>query len=242
MGEERMTLIAGIILPNGILMMSDTRTLENNNFVHNENTRKITAITRNILLGTSGFEANYHTAQVLRQTLYGKKRLTNENIRWCIANLYKQVSNFHLVERDFPEPLGHILLGEFNPVTYEYTLRVNSGENRELFSEYTEYNQVKDIALIGATPSINANVKNQILDFLDSIELGNPGAPRKIAELCHNIFKNEAENYKGINQKLYCIYLTTLNGRTVADTFFRDESGNEYKLDINDDSRDIKYK
>ncbi|PHD06609.1 hypothetical protein COF45_25075 [Bacillus wiedmannii] len=172
-----MTLIAGIILPFGILMLSNTCTLENNNFVHNENTRKITAITPNMLLGTSGFEANYNTAQVLRQTLYGKKRLTNENIRWCIANLYKRVSNFHLVVRDFPEPLGHILLGEF-----------------------TEYNLVKDIALIGSTPSINANVKNQTLGFLDSIELGNPGAPRKITELYHNIFKNEAETYKGINQ------------------------------------------
>lgn len=48
-----MTLIAGIILPNGILMMSDTRTLENKFFVHNENTRKITVITPNVLLGSS---------------------------------------------------------------------------------------------------------------------------------------------------------------------------------------------
>ncbi|AYY27371.1 hypothetical protein ACS2QC_17140 [Bacillus cereus group sp. Bce033] len=237
-----MTLIAGIILPNGILMMSDTRTLENKFFVHNENTRKITVITPNVLLGSSGFETTYHTAQVLRQTLYDKKRLTNENVRFCIEGLYKQVNNYHLVERDFPEPLGHILIGEFDPVKNEYSLHVNSGVDRELFSSYTDYREVKNIELIGANPLIRKNVKQKIAGILEGIALEESSAPRKIAELCHNIFKYEAETYQGINQRLYCIYLTTLNGRTVADTFFRDELGNEYKLDINDDSRDIVYK
>ncbi|MDZ5608578.1 hypothetical protein U2I54_16125 [Bacillus pseudomycoides] len=236
-----MTLIAGIILPNGILMMSDTRTLENKIFVHNEDTRKITFVTPTTLLGSSGSETVYHTAQVLRHTLYGKQRLTKDNIRTITQDLYQRVNLYHLVERDIPEPLGHILLGEFNPTKNEYTLYSNSGEGQELFSKYTEYKQLKDVVLVGSSHAIRETTKQQIQNFLDSIPLDQEGAPRKIAELCHNIFKQQAAIHHGINRKLYCIHLTTRNGLPIADAFLRDEFGKVYSIDPNEDSRDIHY-
>ncbi|TXR76951.1 hypothetical protein DN400_07530 [Bacillus sp. AR8-1] len=236
-----MTLIAGIILPDGILMMSDTRTLENNFFVHNEDARKITFITSHTLLASAGFETVNYTAQVLRQTLYGKKRLTRDNIRTLIQDLYQQVNLYHHVERDDNQPLGHILLGEFDPCKNEYTLRVNTGEGHELFSKYKDYKQLKDVVLIGSNHEIRETVKQQIQHFLDSISLNQEGAPRRIAEFCHNIFKQQAAIHHGINDKLYCIHLTTRNGLPAADAFLRDEIGKVHPLNPNEDSRDIHY-
>ncbi|PFV44149.1 hypothetical protein [Bacillus thuringiensis] len=75
-----MTLIAGIILPNGILVVSDTRATDIEGRILNEYRRKIIEVTPKTLIGTAGIGLTTSVALAKRQNLYNRSEniTTNE--------------------------------------------------------------------------------------------------------------------------------------------------------------------
>ncbi|EJS72918.1 hypothetical protein [Bacillus cereus] len=239
-----MTLIAGIILPNGILMVSDSREqLENTEEVHSEYRRKITLVTPTNILGVSGFDSTFYASQILRKTLFNKdEKFTPEERRACILDLYKHVNLLHLVERDIPEPVGHILLGELDHKQGKYSLLANHGVDR--FEKFTVYNKVKDMVLIGAYSELRDAVKKQIQDMLDNLNeetLNLPYIYEHISIECRKIFKEHSAQYNGINDKLYCVYLSTIEGQPSSAFYFFESDGSDHRIDEKQDGETINY-
>ncbi|MBZ4222524.1 hypothetical protein LAE98_10475 [Bacillus wiedmannii] len=239
-----MTLIVGIILPNGILMVSDSRAqIENKEEVQSEYTRKINIITPTNILGSAGFEPTLYTSQILRKTLFLKnEKLTTEEKQAFILKLYEHVNLLHLFKRDFKEPLGHILLGELNSDEGTYTLLSNYGEDG--FKNFKIHNKVKDTVVIGAYSQLRDTVKKQIQDILDTISeenLNRKDIHSTIALECHKIFKEHAAYYDGINDKLYCVHLSTIENDPSAVFYFLESDGSVHFIDKTQDGVEISY-
>ncbi|EMN7726846.1 hypothetical protein WB980_000090 [Bacillus cereus] len=239
-----MTLVAGIILPHGILMVSDSREqIENTEDSNSEYCRKISMITPTNILGIAGFEPSLYTAQILRKTLFLKNRkLTTENKRAWILKLYQHVNLLHLYGRDIKEPLGHILLGERNLEDGTYKLLSNYGVDG--FENFEIHDQVKNTVVIGAYLQLRETVKVQIQNILDTIsedELNRKEVHMTIALECHKIFREHAAHYNGINDKLYCVHLSTLDNDPSAHIYFLESDNSFYPIDCNQDGNRISY-
>ncbi|WP_264647958.1 Ntn hydrolase family protein [Bacillus thuringiensis] len=241
-----MTLIAGIILPNGILMVSDTRVKEGGVVVQDEDARKITFITPTTLIGTSGFEATYHTAQVLRETLYNNYRnMSITEKREKIFGLYKHVNKLHLTENTYRE-LGSILLGEYNQEDNTFNLVTNTGKGLTLFDNEIVYNKVKDTVIIGANEPLRDGIKYLIQEFLNKVPLdalNHPNFHSNISEYIRAMFIEAAHlsRYDGISDKLYCVYITTINGQPVKADYLIDSDGSFKKVHEKQNSKEILY-
>ena len=92
-----MILLIGVKLPRGILLVSDTREVdEKTEEIVSDIKRKITIITPTVFLAGSGSESNFYTAKVLRNCLYNSSsKLSTVNIRDNILKLYHQVTQLH---------------------------------------------------------------------------------------------------------------------------------------------------
>ncbi|MFJ8521413.1 hypothetical protein [Bacillus cereus] len=239
-----MTLIAGIILPNGILMISDSRAqIDKTEEVYSEYTRKITMVTPTNILGTSGHEPTFYAAQTLRQTLFKKdSKIELDDRRSFILDLYKHINLLHLYKHDFPEPVGHILLGELNLKESKFSLLSNYGSDN--FKEFTVYNKIKDIVVIGAYSQLRDTVEKQIQDMLVTIsedELNHKNVYARISIECHKIFKEHAAHYDGINDKLYCVHLSTIENDPSAVFYFLESDGSDHVIDSRQDGVEISY-
>ncbi|MDZ4442912.1 hypothetical protein ORM30_20895 [Bacillus cereus] len=239
-----MTLIAGIILPKGILMVSDSREqIEITDEVHNEYKRKITMVTPTNILGSAGFSTTFCAAQILRQTLFkNNAKFTSQEIRRYILEFYQHVNLLHLVGRDPSQPVGQILLAELDLKDEKYCLLSNYGIDR--FKNFTIYNKVKDVVLIGAHHEIRNSAKQQIqyvLDSLDENSLNLSYIYEPISLACHKIFKDLSVIYNGINDKLYCVYISTIEGKPSSSFYFLESDGSDHRIDEHQDGEIISY-
>ncbi|PGL92400.1 hypothetical protein CN943_21870 [Bacillus thuringiensis] len=238
-----MTLIAGIILPKGILMVSDTRSLETKtNNVANEYKRKITFLTPTVILGTAGQENTFRTAEVLRHALYpNHDNLTIDSQRDSIINLYKHVNSLHINDQPQLEYVGDILMAELDKEKNTYKLLYSSGSDE--FNGYTIYNQVKDVVLIGADIHIQNNVQSKIEAFLNSLsiqELNDTLIYDRLAKKCGQIFIEQAASYYGMNNKQYCVYLSMTEDNFPGNAvFLQDNNTKHHSLSHTEDGPTI---
>ncbi|MFC9417517.1 hypothetical protein ACIG6B_28610 [Bacillus mobilis] len=223
-------------------MASDTRAqIENTDDVNNEYRRKITMVTPTNILGISGFESTFYASQILRRTLYNKdNKFTIYDKRDCILDLYKHVNLLHLARRDIPEPVGHILIGELDCIQNKYTLLSNLAE--DCFEEFTVHNEVRNVVLIGANTAVRESVRPKIQNILDIINeqtLNHPNLHEYIAEECQKIFREQAVHYNGINDKLYCVHLSTLESKLSSAFYFLESDGTLYNIEPQQDGAEI---
>ncbi|MGA5662954.1 hypothetical protein ACPCZR_26230 [Bacillus bombysepticus] len=226
-----MTLIAGIILPKGVLMVSDTRSLDiKTDDIANEYKRKITFLTPTAILGTAGQENTFRTAEVLRHALYpNHDNLTINYQRDSIINLYKHVNSLHSNNQPLREYVGDILMAELDKEKNTYKLLYSSGADE--FNGYTIYNQIKDVVLIGADINIRNNVKSKIEAFLNSLstqELNDNLLYNRLAKKCGQIFIEQAASYYGMNNKQYCVYLSMTEDHFPGSAVFLLENNTKY--------------
>ncbi|HFK1756489.1 TPA: hypothetical protein ACGXQC_000855 [Bacillus cereus] len=237
-----MTLIAGIILGNGILMVSDSReTFEDTSDVFSEYRRKITFVTPAVTLGTTGYDSTFHAARILRRSLYNNwRKNTIEDQRKFILDFYRHVNLLHLANRTLQNPVGDILVAEYDATQNKYTLLSNDGMDH--FKEFTIHNQIRDTVLVGANKNVRDTTKSQIKDILQSLndtEINCYEAQEYVAKECQKIFKHQASEYPGINDKLYCVYSSTLNGQPAVAVYLIESDGTLHNLDKEQDGEDI---
>lgn len=239
-----MTLIAGIILPKGILMVSDTREMLHGTEIGNELVRKITRVTPGTILGTAGTGYSIATAKSLRKKLLDKVPTTPTSIRKDILDEYKNQNK--LFRKEYPNlgPMAYILLGEYNAISKTYTLLENTGEDDSLFDEIVVHNQLKDTAVIGSSLQLRTYVKGNIKTFLDSYSLDQMKEETFFPTLfitLKRIFAGYAEqdSVKDINDKLYCAYLSTSNNEPIVTTFLIDSDEEIYPVDGEQESEYI---
>ncbi|MBG0962452.1 hypothetical protein [Bacillus sp. SRB1LM] len=239
-----MTLIAGIILPNGVLMMSDTLVKQNGEDLF-EYGRKITRITPTTLLASSGTGYIWGTAQALRMALYASEDyMTIADKREIILSKYKQMHE-HYLTTDDTRIFGHFLIAEYNRTNSTYTLLTNKSEDPRCIDKLTEYNEIKDIAVNGAIPPITDAVKSNIQELLStysSNDLNEPFFHRKISKVCREIFKYYSYQNTSFNDKLHCVYLTTRNGLPYVDNYLCDSDGKCYDVDTEREDAEVIYK
>ncbi|PHD18274.1 hypothetical protein COF37_26050 [Bacillus wiedmannii] len=241
-----MTLIAGIILPKGILMVSDTREMRDGIHIANELARKITLITPGTIIGTAGTGFSVDTAISLRKNLSDKVPTTPTSIREAILDEYKNKNKY--VRARFPHlgPMAYILLGEYDDTTKTYTLLENTGKGDSLFDEIKIYNQLKDTVVIGSSLQLRTAVKNKIKSLLNTRSPEQMNEDTFFMELSHvlkGLFKKYAdqEGVKDVNDKLYCAYLTTTNNHPIVYTYFFDSNKEYYPIDREQDGEYIQF-
>jgi hypothetical protein len=235
-----MTLISGIVLPRGILLVSDTRQVNEITFDEPmDRNKKLTVLTPDIILGGSGHENSWHTAQILRNTLYNiSSNLKRENILDTISKIFNVTNNLNLQSKGMP--LGEIVLSEYDKSSERFLLHYSSGSNN--FSSIETKRNVKDTVLIGSTKSIQKEVGSSIKSFLDNIpdeHLTNEVIYKIISEEIHRMYRHL--NDKSISKSVYCIYLTCVDGISATDTYYIDESGKLYNIDIKDSGKAIQF-
>lgn len=155
---------AVIILPKGILKVSDKREMREGIQIASQLARKITLVTPGTILGigTTGTGFSIDTAISLRKNLFDKVPTTPTSIRENILDEYK---NKH-VRKVLPDlgPMAYILLGGYDDTTKTYRLLENTGKGDSLFDEIKIHNQLKDTVLIGSSLQLRTTVK-RILSF-----------------------------------------------------------------------------
>ncbi|WP_264647959.1 Ntn hydrolase family protein [Bacillus thuringiensis] len=240
-----MTLIVGIILDNGILMMSDSRErLENSFNIKCENKRKITIVTPNMILGTAGSEVTFHTARILRQSLYNNfENLTADDCRKSILDLYSHVNLLYSLNHPQKLPIGDILIGEYDNLTNNFSLL--SVDEINGFTKFTTHNQKQDVLIIGADDNLRRTAKSQVKKIVneftkDSIQTSDTHF--YIAKKCQEIYKNLATTYMGINDNLYCVHLSTFNNKVTCSTYFLENNENIYNIPLSQDGEIIDLK
>ncbi|MDA2163858.1 hypothetical protein PDN54_27190 [Bacillus cereus group sp. Bc252] len=218
-----MTLIAGIVLPNGILMVSDTRSIyTKNEKPKSDYVRKITFVAPNCILGTTGSDSTFYTARVLRDCLYeSKNHLDTETQRKYIIDLFEHVNSIHATNHVNNHPVGSILIADYNTNQNSYTLF--SLRRFIDSSESIERNDIRAIELVGASEHIRQRTKAYIQSVLDNLtdeELNYNRIDEYIAKQCRKIFQEESKLFDGINDKLYCVYLTTIKDNLPASAVY----------------------
>ncbi|EEK50738.1 hypothetical protein FO497_29205 [Bacillus cereus ATCC 10876] len=239
-----MTLIAGIVLPNGILIASDTRhSIEKTDEIDNDYIRKITIVTPNCILGTSGSESSFYTAKILRNCLYNNAHaLDNISLRSYILNFYNDVNDFHSKTHINNHPIGSALLANYDDESNSFTLF--SVKNYIGLTEPFTHSKVGAIELIGANEKIQDKAKIQIQTVLQSLtedQLNATNAYENIARQCQTIFQQVAKEHVGISDKLYVVYLTTLHKKPAVACFLLEENGTLHNIDREQDGEIISY-
>ncbi|PKJ54694.1 hypothetical protein [Bacillus sp. SN10] len=237
-----MTLIAGIILPKGILMVSDTREMLYGTQIGNELVRKITRVTPGTILGTAGTGYSIAIAKSLRKKLFDKVPTTPTSIRKDILDEYKNQNKSVRKENPNLGPMAYILLGEYNDTSKTYTLLKNIGEDDSLFDDIEIYDQLKDTAVIGSSLDVRTFLKediNEILaNFLDQ-ELEDAEFFMELSAILKITFEHYANQIPDINDKLYCAYLTTSKNEPVVHTYLINSNRIPCKVDGEQESEFI---
>jgi len=236
-----LTLIAGIKLPRGILLVSDTReTVDRADIVVSDSKRKIVFVTRGFLIASSGHSNTDHIANILRSSLYNRALnvgLTRDYVRNTTLSLFSKVNEIHQPNHPYGDPVGITIIGEYDQDNDDFNLLCTGGLAG--FNEFHVLNTVKDLVLIGATAEIQQNVKARITALLDSLSqdfLHKPGLYKAIAEECQKYFQYETKNYVGVGDRLYCTYLTEMNKTPAHDVYILEKDGTRIPVDMLDSS------
>lgn len=239
-----MTLIAGIVLPKGILMISDTRlSFEKTDEIDTDYKRKLTFVAPNCIMGTAGSESSFYTAKILRNRLFENSHvLDTASLRSYILDFYNDVNQFSLKTHIDSHPIGSALLADYDAENNSYTLTAikNYVEDTDLFT----YTDTGDIELIGANSTTQQNAKTKIqavLTDLSEDDLNHTYAYEYIAKQCQGIFQQAAKEFTGISNKLYFIYLTTLNNKPANACYLIEEDRTIHKIDEEQDGELISY-
>ncbi|MEB4819103.1 hypothetical protein [Bacillus thuringiensis] len=240
-----MTLIAGIILPKGILIVSDTRDSDDktDEIIH-DYSRKITFVAPDCVLGTSGSESSFYTAKILRNCLYNSHdAISTRDRRKYILDFYNSVNDFCSKTNKIKNyPVGCALLADYDTENDSFTLTSVKNFVNQNYS-FT-FNKVGDVDLIGASETIQdmAKVKIQaVLQSLSEDQLKHPNAYKYIADNCQTIFQQAAKEYAGISDKLYVVYLSTLHNKPASACFLLEEDGSSHDVDRLQDGEVISY-
>lgn len=240
-----MTLIAGIILPKGILMISDTRQSdEKTDEISDDYSRKITFVSPDCILGTSGSESSFYTAKILRNCLYNNSdTMTTKERRSHIFNFYNSVNDFcSKTHRIKNYPVGCALLADYDTENNSFTLTSVKNFVNQNYS--LTFNKAGDVDLIGASETIQEQTKIKIQAVLQSLseeQLNHTNAYGYIAGKCQPIFQQAAREYVGISDKLYVVYLTTLNNKPANACYLIEEDGTFHTVDAKQDGEIISY-
>jgi len=229
-------------MPKGVLMISDTRQMfEFTNDISTDRARKITCINRNIFLGGAGSESNWHTAQILRNSLYNvTSNITGSNAISHILKIYRAVNQLHMQHHVNRDPVGEILISEYLPKHNKFNLHHNNGLNN--FTSIKTLKEIKDVEVIGLNKQTQDHMKEIIKKELDKVSADDFNRNTfylNLAEYCHLVFK--ASGLSSISKGVYCVYLSSLNGQPASDTFFIDEDGTYHKTSPLDSDKEIKF-
>ncbi|EOP20071.1 hypothetical protein IIS_06007 [Bacillus cereus VD131] len=241
-----MTLIIGVVLPKGILLVSDTRsTDEITGEIISDFNKKILSITPSVNLAGSGSESNWYASKILRNCLYNTifstpSRYSNLEVRSKILNLYNQVNNLHQTNHPNGDPMGQVLVAEFDKSTSTFNLLHQCGT--EGFTTFNVMNNVHDVAVIGSTIEIRNKVKTEVRLALSSLPhsiINHNGGYIAVVDLCHKIIKKQKD--KGIGKNIYCSYLTQKDGMPQNSRLLVKEDGEDYYFETDDGLKEIKY-
>ncbi|HFK1498007.1 TPA: hypothetical protein ACGXMW_002257 [Bacillus paranthracis] len=241
-----MTLIIGVVLPKGILLVSDTRgTYSTTGEVASDFRKKILSITPNVDLAGSGSESNWHASKILRECLFNTVylnpfRYSNVEIRSEILNLYHHINTLHKNNHHNGDPMGQLLVAEFDNSTFNFNLLQQCGT--EGFHTFNILNTVYDVAAIGSSLEIRNNVIAEVSLNLNRIPLQFLNHEKLyiiVADSCHQIIKSQQDS--GIGKNIYCSYLTQENGVARHCKFLIKENGEQYQFETDDGLEEIKY-
>lgn len=236
-----MTLIAGIKLPRGILLVSDTReTVDRADTIVSDSRRKIVFVTRGFAVASADHSSTDYVANILRSSLYNRALnvgLKQDYIRNTTLSLFSKVNEIHQPNHPHGDPVGITIIGEYDEDNDDFNLLCTGG-----FAGYNEFhvlNAVKDIVLIGATAEIMKKVRVRIASLLDLLPphlLYDPRVYAVIAEECQKFFQAETKNYVGVGDRLYCTYLTEKNKTPAHDVYILEKDGTRIPVDMLDNS------
>jgi hypothetical protein len=241
-----MTLIAGIVLPKGILLVSDTRQSDDKtDEIAGDYARKLTFVAPNCIMGTSGSESSFYTAKILRNCLYNNSlAITTKDLRSHILDFYSSVNEFSSKTNKIKNyPVGCAILADYDTENDSFTLTSVKNFVNQNYS--LTFNKAGDIDLIGASETIQNKTKTHIQAVLQSLtedQLNAPNAYENIARQCQTIFQQAAKEYVGISDKLYVVYLTTLHNEPASACFLLEEDGSLHDVDRKQDGEIISYK
>lgn len=242
-----MTLIAGVKLPKGVLLVSDTReTIDRTEEIFSESKRKIVTVTRKFFIGGSGHSGTDLAANILRDTLYNKEvndGLTTDYLRNATLKLFSTVNEIHQPNNLYGEPVGNILVAEYDEDNDEFNLLYIFGG--EGFDKFNVLNKTKDVMLIGATHEIQRQVTSDINILLNSAAvtdevLNHQGLYYTLSIEIQKYFQMATKNYVGVGDRVYCTYLTEINKKPAYHVYILDEDGKEIGVDFNDGSEYFK--
>lgn len=242
-----MTLIIGVILPKGILLVSDTRgTNSLTGEIDSDFRKKILSVTPCVDLAGSGAESNWHASKILRDCLYNTvflnpARYSKFEIRNEILKLYTKVNNLYQTNHPDGYPIGEILIAELDPATSTFNLLRRCGS--EDFTEFNVLNNVNDVEVIGCSSEVQSNVKKEVRLALGNVPqeiIHGKGGFIVVVDLCHAIIKRQQD--KSIGKNIYISYLTQNeeNGMPQHCLLFIKEDGTEYSCK-NDGLEEIKW-
>lgn len=234
-----MTLVIGVKLPKGVLIVSDTRVVDpKTHKILGERQRKIIPITPSIYLATSGSESNWHVSRILRECLYMNAfQFSSEQIRMKILEFYSSANSFHMENQSSSFPFGGILLAEYNTDRDEFSLLHQQGNTG--FDEFNIFNTLKDVEAIGASEEIRSEAKRKVSEYIDTLgqeELNNGGIFEDIAKYIHNIIKSQ--DSISIGDNTYSVYLTEQDKKPASITFFLN-TDNELTITDRSDPNEI---
>ncbi|RBN40388.1 hypothetical protein DMN50_15440 [Priestia megaterium] len=240
-----MTLIAGVKLPRGILLVSDTReTIEESGEVLSDRRRKIIVITRKFFLGLSGHEGADLASRILRSALYNKEAklgLTNDYVRETTLKLFSSVNEVHQPNNLNGEPVGNLLGAEYDQDNDDFNLLYRFGG--EGFNEFDVLNNVKDVMLVGATHEIQRQVSFSIKTLLNAVPdhvLNNPAFHVELSREIQRYIKIVTENYTGVGEYMYCTYLCSVDKVPAHNVYLLKPDGTQIRTILSDDSRYFK--
>ncbi|UOX98413.1 hypothetical protein MWG54_12705 [Bacillus cereus] len=221
-----MTLIAGIILPNGILVVSDTRATDIEGRILNEYRRKIIEVTPKTLIGTAGIGLTTSVALAKRQNLYNRsENITTNEIRKEIIEQYYDLYYHH---RETNKPFGSFLVADYDGPSNTYTILLLDSDKPLPFENPF------DTVLIGSSQLIRDYAKNAIQDSLKLFtteEIYNPTFYIKFSQHVQNIFKHFSNMDHTINGKLHCEYLAVHNNQPTIIRYLLETDGSIHKID-----------
>ncbi|WHX41192.1 hypothetical protein QNH36_03225 [Mesobacillus sp. AQ2] len=230
-----MTLIVGVKLPNGILLVSDTRaTNPKDDSVLSDLTRKITHITPNAYLATAGTENTFLAARIIRATLYNADP-SSYNLRDTILDLYRKINEIHIGINN--SPAGPIMLAEFNKVHNTFNLStVDPIDNN--FTELNLYGETENVGAIGANRVIRAQMCTWVKQLLGMYgrNLEHPSVYEDIAKKIQKLFCNF--NNPTISKSVYVTYLSAIDNMAASAQFFIDENG-RLEVGIKENDTDV---
>ncbi|RBN40389.1 hypothetical protein DMN50_15445, partial [Priestia megaterium] len=206
--------------------------------------RKITLITPECFVGTSGQESTSLLASILRNCLFNSSLDKNplghlgEKRHKLIKDLYDQVNNVFMINHRLNEPMGHIMIADCDSEAHEFNLFVTGG-----YEGFKEFTKVDRIGVIGASSQIRHNVKTKLEKLLNEVpeeKLNFEYIFEPLAKDVQRIIQNFTTDYVGVGESMYCTYLTLDNNIPASSVFFLKPDGKLKPMDKYDNSEYLK--